>query len=80
MCNCINEIDELLKQHNTKLVLAMSLRKGVPTKTCIKTEKIETSKRLGPINIVPQCCPFCGAEYIDDAEANTNNINVSIQI
>lgn len=65
-CNCIDTMDALLGEHNTRLVVTFGFpRDGRPAYTWpkIQTEKVETRKRVGPVLMIPTFCPFCGERY-----------------
>ncbi|XAI96238.1 hypothetical protein [Microcystis phage Mae-JY29] len=64
-CECIEQMDAKLADHNTKLSLTLGFTgEGttfvLPT---ITTEKIEKRVRKGPAIAVPTFCPFCGVPY-----------------
>lgn len=65
-CNCIEEMDAKLGEHNTKMGVIFGFpRDGRPmfVRPFIMTEKIERRKRVGPLLAVPTFCPFCGERY-----------------
>lgn len=69
-CNCINEVDDKLKEHNLRLT-GYSLR--VPDFTAVvsmRTEWIEKDKaprgkRNSPPVMFASHCPFCGGQYAE---------------
>lgn len=65
-CNCVEEMDKLLAPKNTKLQVTMGFprdgRKAYAL-PCIRVEKIEPRKRVGPAIAIPSFCPFCGVAY-----------------
>lgn len=65
-CNCVADFNKKLAEHNTRIIETI----GIPrdgsrmfTRPMIRTEKIETRKRIGPMIAVPTYCPFCGDRY-----------------
>ena len=73
-CNCIEIVDEKLKERNTKLEIPIILRfKGEPARdqrVLIKTEQIQTGRgKAKSVAMFPTYCPFCGAEYDADLKA-----------
>jgi hypothetical protein len=62
MCDCINKINEKLKERNTELIVALSLSNKSDT-VVISTGKVDSKKRGKPINMLPAYCPFCGRKY-----------------
>lgn len=59
MCGCIEDVNKLLAEHNTTLVLPI-LGKRRPF---IETDKIESKKRGKPPLMQASFCPFCGEKY-----------------
>ena len=66
MCNCIEQINKLLEEHNTRLALGINMRTGKSTGARIAVEKIESKKRKGPVDMYASYCPFCGEKYKRD--------------
>lgn len=65
-CNCIEEMDAKLVEHNTRLVVTFGFpRDGRPAyvRPKLGTEKIETRKRGAAVLVIPTFCPFCGERY-----------------
>lgn len=64
-CNCIAEVNEALKAHNTRLDIPMLLSGYSLTarKVAIATEKIDRKKRGNPVTVQGSYCPFCGQRY-----------------
>jgi hypothetical protein len=65
-CNCVAEFNAKLREHNTRIVETIGIpRDGSPmfTRPTIRTEKVESRKRVGPAIAVPTFCPFCGNRY-----------------
>ena len=68
MCDCINEVNESLKENNTQVFLPLSFsfsshELSVPKRVYIKTEKINNKIKKGPTNLSGAFCPFCGKLY-----------------
>jgi hypothetical protein len=71
MCNCIDEMNAKLAEHNTELALTFGFSRsggGSETYPTIQTKKLETRKRVGPALAIPSYCPFCGESYIAAVE------------
>lgn len=77
-CNCLTEMNALLKDHNTRISDMFVLRgkTGTTGQTMVAVPLIGTERlanlRNGkkPLTVVPHFCPFCGVEYpayADDA-------------
>ena len=63
MCDCIENIDNMLAEHNTKLALSITLGEKSMSLPTIQVEKLNAKVRKGPAAIVPTFCPFCGEKY-----------------
>ncbi len=60
-CKCIDELNELLKEKNTRLVVSVSSKTGAE-KVAVYTERVE--HRGGRVTVVvANYCPFCGVKY-----------------
>lgn len=69
MCNCIDTVNEKLKDRNTRLTIPMRLWfKGDPEPPpglFITTEQIETGRgKPKAVLMVASHCPFCGERYV----------------
>ena len=64
-CNCIEEMDAKLADHNTKLGVTFGFGRDGSSYTLphIMTEKIEKRVRKGPALAIASFCPFCGERY-----------------
>lgn len=81
MCNCLAEINGLLKEKNLMVDTTLPYQqvtlpdsgntiKFGPVRPCINTCHIEKPKRGSKtMNILAKFCPFCGAEYEPKQEA-----------
>lgn len=77
-CNCMAEVDAMLKDRNTRLANQLVLCRGGGKQSLvctpvIGTEQIETGRgKAKAVGVVCQFCPFCGTEYpsfADDARS-----------
>ena len=65
-CECIDQMNAKLADHNTELDLTMCIpRDNSPAflRPAIRTRKIESRVRKGPAIAIPTFCPFCGEPY-----------------
>ena len=62
MCDCIKNVSEKLKEHNTALKLPLLLDGG-PDRVLIETQKADSKNRKKPMNLFASFCPFCGEKY-----------------
>jgi hypothetical protein len=60
MCGCISDVNNLLREHNTCLVTTMFRQ---PETVAIRTDKIQSKVRKGPMIMLAAYCPFCGEKY-----------------
>jgi len=60
MCDCIDVFNEKLKKHNMEIMLPIMLGADQTRRVMIRTDKIESSKRAGPVGVFATFCPFCG--------------------
>lgn len=68
MCECIENIDQKLKENKTntriKTPITFSVKNGFgPIRTVVTTEKIDKSERKVPMMLQASYCPFCGEKY-----------------
>ena len=68
MCDCIEQVNKLLAERNTKLSQAFNLSGSSNPLLMIKTEKLDDSKRQKPANMFASYCPFCGKKYKKEGE------------
>lgn len=69
MCDCIDEINSGLAEHNGKLDVPyiINLKTGkpvLPHRVQIQTYKLETKKRGQVPALCAEYCPFCGDRYV----------------
>ena len=62
MCKCIDEVNVLLKNHNTRLIVPFMLD-GSAGRVIVETIKIDTKKRGKAMRLHATYCPFCGERY-----------------
>jgi hypothetical protein len=63
MCDCIEKLNEQLKERNTRIVMPISFSsKGLSTLLgpIIATEKADPTNRKKPVKLMASYCPFCG--------------------
>ena len=66
MCDCIDDVDKVLAEHNGRLDLTINLSTGRAWPTLL-VEKKDPKVRKRPPTMVPTHCPFCGEKYEVDA-------------
>lgn len=68
MCNCVSNLTEQMKQHNTEFDKVVYWQ---PDRTVISTIQVAMKKinprGRKPIRIRINYCPFCGEEWSQDA-------------
>lgn len=68
-CNCLEQVNEELLQHNTRLKreLMLNFKTGEATMTkqvFLATEKVDSKKKREPAkSVLASYCPFCGKKY-----------------
>ena len=66
MCNCITQVNEQLKEHNTRVVYTLPLfNPDAPRRVFLQTEKLDSKSRKKPMGLQASYCPFCGAKYVE---------------
>lgn len=73
MCNCMQSVNESLKERNSKLSISFCLSSGLSKMDAlpiIATEKLQSKVRGSATIVIPTFCPFCGTKYprADDVE------------
>jgi hypothetical protein len=70
MCNCIDLINQQLKDRNTRIYTPIfwDPKENLYSKQAalIVTEKIDSHKRGQPSRLIASFCPFCGKPYQDE--------------
>ena len=69
MCDCIEKVNKLLEDKNTKLDVPIMYtidKRFSADRVKIVTVKRDDKNRKKPIPVTPAYCPFCGNSY--DAE------------
>ncbi|MDO8908884.1 MAG: hypothetical protein Q7W55_10375 [Pseudohongiella sp.] len=65
-CNCIPELNEKLREHNSRIDLAILLpepgRPKLRSRVLIKVEKLDLKKRREFGLLMASYCPFCGVK------------------
>ena len=61
-CDCIDKMNELLKQHNAiiECVIFWGSGSSIPA---IPLEKLDKKKKTKLPKLFPSFCPFCGVKY-----------------
>lgn len=62
MCNCINLVNEVLKEKNACLVSTISFSAN-PSRVGLMIEKYDPKKRGRLPTVAANYCPFCGEKY-----------------
>lgn len=66
-CNCAEEVDAKLAQHNTRLLRALCFRPP-GERLMIETERVERKRGARKVSMFPSFCPFCGIRYPEPEE------------
>ena len=69
MCDCIGNVDKFLSNVNTEVVVNMSDEKRVK----LATQRVNRSRRKGPVSLYATYCPFCGQKYEIELEDTLDN-------
>jgi hypothetical protein len=68
MCDCITEMNTMLKPHNTRISVGIAFNTKAGTSRAypvIDTEKIDKQDRKRKaVQPIPTYCPFCGERYV----------------
>ncbi|MCX5581454.1 hypothetical protein [Kaistia terrae] len=62
-CNCIEAVDEKLKERNTQLSKALVFSQPAGERLMIATEVVEKKRGARATVMFPSFCPFCGIKY-----------------
>lgn len=66
MCECIEKVDGMLAEHNTRLTRAITFGSGeMGLCLMIATEVVEKKRGAKAVKMFPRFCPFCGEKYPD---------------
>ena len=64
MCDCVEKLNEKLKERNTKISVSLSWSAengiGSLANPIIVTEKADNANRKKPVRLLASYCPFCG--------------------
>lgn len=77
MCNCMERVNEKLKERNTKLSVSFCLSRDLSEMDAmpmIQVEKVDRKLRTKPISVIPTFCPFCGVKYPRKDDPETEEI------
>ncbi len=58
--DCVQRVNEKLREHNTQLHTAYSLTDPMRELIHIKTTKLDPTQRGRPLSLFATYCPFCG--------------------
>lgn len=70
VCNCIDEVDAKLAEHNATVVTTLGLFNN-PRRVSLEVEKSDAKKRGKPPRLIATFCPFCGTRYASSAAAQS---------
>lgn len=72
-CNCVETVDAMLAERNTRLVQALTVR-PLRSRLMIATEVIEKKRGARAVGMFPTYCPFCGVAYDPSKPAETAEV------
>lgn len=62
-CDCIQTVDTMLAEHNTRIMLPIVFGDQTP-RVMIVTDQIETGRgKKKAVGMFATFCPFCGVKY-----------------
>lgn len=63
-CNCVETVNEKLKERNTRLTQAIVLGECSHDGLMLETEQVETGRgKPKKVSMFLTFCPFCGVKY-----------------
>jgi hypothetical protein len=63
-CNCVEIVNEKLKERNTRLTQAMMFGEVKHDRLMLETEQLETGRgKAKAVSMFLTYCPFCGVKY-----------------
>lgn len=62
-CECIQEIDAMLAERNTKLSPTIIFSTPARVTVTLETEVLAPKRGARPVAMLPTFCPFCGTRY-----------------
>lgn len=63
-CNCIETVDAMLAERNTRITLPIMLGEDQTPRPMIVTEQIQTGRgKRKAVGMFATFCPFCGVKY-----------------
>jgi hypothetical protein len=77
MCDCIQDVNKFLAEHNTKIEMPWF----GPQRPFVQTMKVDEKRRGKPRMMFASCCPFCGEKYPEAAKTLSScpQVNVSAE-
>lgn len=68
-CSCIADVDAMLAERNTRIMLPIMLGADQTSRPMIVTEQIEKGRgKKKAVGMFATFCPFCGVKYQRDGE------------
>lgn len=65
-CNCIETVDAMLAEHNTRITLPLILSEDQTPRPMIRTEQIQSGRGKKPaVSMFATFCPFCGVSLAE---------------
>lgn len=63
-CGCINTVDAMLAERNTRIMLPIMLGRDQTPRVMIVTEQVESGRgKKKAVGMFATFCPFCGDRY-----------------
>jgi len=74
MCECITEMDALLKEHNTRMGATIVFSKPSYVAVTLMTEAVTPKRGFRPKVVLPTYCPFCGRRYAPEKQPDAEGV------